>query len=78
MVPLKLFNLILGELGPAFLKQGIWLDGKILEDFFKNQSNDFWAGCKVAGVDGERVDLGKLPGINWVNEQVFLQLQKIF
>ncbi|MBW1863527.1 MAG: hypothetical protein JRJ02_14325, partial [Deltaproteobacteria bacterium] len=50
MVFLKLFNLLLGELGPDFLKRGIWLDGKILEDFFKGQSNDFWAGCKAAGV----------------------------
>ena len=76
MVFLKLFNLLLGELGPAFLKRGIWLDGKVLEDFFKGQSNDFWAGCKAAGVDGEKVDPGKLPGINWGNEQVFLQVQE--
>jgi len=73
---LKLFNLLLGELGPAFLKQGIWLDGKILEDFFKSQSNDFWAGCKSARLNGERIDPDRLPGMNWANEQVFLQVQE--
>ena len=73
---LKLFNLLLGELGPAFLKRGIWLDGKILDDFFKGQSGDFWAGCKAASLNGEGIDPDKLPGINLTNEQVFLQVQK--
>jgi hypothetical protein len=76
MVFVKLFNLLLGELGPAFLKRGIYLDGKILEDFFKGRSNDFWAGCKAASLNGEEIDLDKLPGMNLTNEQVFLQVQE--
>ena len=76
MVFVKLFNLLLGELGPAFLKRGIYLDGKILEDFFKGRSNDFRAGCKAASLNGEEIDLDKLPGMNLTNEQVFLQVQE--
>ena len=78
IVFLKLFNLLLKELGPTFLKKGVWINGEDLSAFFRGQPDDFWAGCKAASLNGERVDLDKLPEINWANEQVFLQLQKIF
>ena len=74
MVSLKLFNILLRELGPAFLNRGIWVKGKDLEDLFKRQSTDFWAGCKVAKVDGEKVDLHKLSEIEWTDEEVYLQV----
>ena len=76
MVFLKLFNLLLRELGPHFLKRGIWVDGKILEDFFKSQSDDFRAGCRSARLDGERIEPDKLSDIKLMNEKVFLQLQE--
>ncbi|MEE9609677.1 MAG: hypothetical protein V3W19_00415 [Desulfatiglandales bacterium] len=73
MISLKLFNILLKELGPPFLKRGIWVNGKDLEDFIKRQSDHFWEGCKAAHVDGEKIDLGKLPQIEWPDQQVYLQ-----
>lgn len=75
MILLKLFNLILKELGPAFLKQGIWINGKDISDFFIRQPDDFWAGCKAAKVDGEKFDLDKLIEITCADNHVFLQLK---
>jgi hypothetical protein len=75
MISLKLFNIVLKEVGPAFLKRGIWINGKDLEDFVKRQSDDFWSGCKAAQVDGEKIDSGKLPQVEWPNQQVYLQVE---
>jgi len=75
MILLKLFNLILKELGPAFLKQGIRINGKDLSDFFIRQSDDFWAGCKAARVDGKEFDLDKLLEIKYADRYVFLKLK---
>ena len=33
-VKLKLFNLLLGEIGPLFLARGIWVSGRALRPFF--------------------------------------------
>ena len=77
MILLKLFNLILKELGPIFLKKGVWINGKDISDFFTRQSDDFWTGCKAAKVDGKKIDLDKLLDITWVNKHVFLQLMPL-
>ena len=74
IILLKLFNLILKDLGPAFLKKGVWINGKDLSNFFSIQSDDFWKGCKEAKVDGKNIDLDKLLDITWVNKHVFLKL----
>ena len=74
-VSLKLFNILLREIGPTFLKKGLWIQGKDLADFLKRQSDDFWAGCKKAHLDGETLDLNRLSGNEWADRQVFLQLR---
>ncbi|MEK6193338.1 MAG: hypothetical protein N2F24_03790, partial [Deltaproteobacteria bacterium] len=40
-VTVKLFNMVLKELGPDFLKQGIWVDGGRVKDFIKSQPQAF-------------------------------------
>jgi hypothetical protein len=77
MILLKLFNLILKELGPTFLKQGVWINGKDISDFFTRQSDDFWTGCKAANIDGKKFDLDKLLDITWADKHVFLQLMPL-
>lgn len=75
VVSMKLFNLLLKEMGPIFLKNGVWIEGKDLEDFIKRQPDDFWAGCKKASLDGKEVDLKELSGLKWKDRDVFLQLR---
>jgi hypothetical protein len=41
MVRVKLFNLVLGELGPGFLQRGILLSGAELAAFFREQPEAF-------------------------------------
>jgi len=75
VIILKLFNLTLKELGPTFLKRGVWIDGGDLSDFFKRQPDDFWSAFKAARVDGKKFDLEKIPEIRLADRYVLLQLR---
>ncbi len=43
---LKLFNVLVPELGPHFLAKGIWLEGKDLNRFLEGLEKNFWEGCR--------------------------------
>ncbi|HEY6871853.1 MAG TPA: hypothetical protein VI298_03885 [Geobacteraceae bacterium] len=55
MVRIKLFNMLLRELGPPFLARGIFLNQSDLADFFRTMSDHFRRGCSEARVNGMRV-----------------------
>jgi hypothetical protein len=74
-VMIKLFNLVALELGPLFLKQGIWIDGKNLVNFFQRVPDFFWDGCLTAEIDGISQDVRKIPLMEWREQQVFLKLK---
>jgi len=73
-VMLKLFNLVALELGPMFLKQGIWIDGKNLENFFQRVPDSFWDGCLTAEIDGISQNVRKISLMEWKQKLVFLKL----
>ncbi|MBW2603449.1 MAG: hypothetical protein JRE28_03895 [Deltaproteobacteria bacterium] len=72
---LKLFNLVALELGPIFLKQGIRINGKNLENFFRRVPDFFWDGCLTAKIDGTSQDVRKISLMEWSYSQVFLKLE---
>jgi hypothetical protein len=74
-VMLKLFNLVALELGPMFLKQGIWVGGKNLKNFFQRVPDFFWDGCLTAEIDGSSLDVRKMSLMEWKQKQVFLKLK---
>jgi hypothetical protein len=51
-VTVKLFNMVLKELGPGFLKQGIWVDGGRVKDFIKSQPQAFRRHIQALPLDG--------------------------
>jgi hypothetical protein len=55
-IRIKLFNLLLSELGPTILRQGILLPGSVLRAFFAGQQEDFWKDCRKALLNGQPVD----------------------
>ncbi len=74
IIGLKLFNLLVGELGPPILEKGILLPGKDLEFFFRELPDDFWAKCREARVDGKAVDCESLREIGEFSRAPFLRL----
>jgi hypothetical protein len=75
MVSLKIFNILLKEMGPAFLKKGIWIRGKDLQNFIEGHSDSFWTRCKKATLDGKEIELNKVPEMKWAGKDVFLYLK---
>ena len=75
MVILKLFNLLLNELGPTFLKEGVLVRGEDLKSLLMSLPEEFWTGCKGAKVDGQEVDPGYLLGMKWLGRYELVMLR---
>ena len=54
-VRVKLFNLLLPELGPGFLYRGINISATELYEFMKGRTDSFWQGCNSAFLDNHPV-----------------------
>ena len=52
-ITLKLFNLLVKELGPILLEHGIRIQTKDWEDLVQRQPETFWAECKRIRVNGQ-------------------------
>ena len=66
LVVLKLFNLLVDELGPLFLRTGIYVGGGDLKDLIQCLTEEFWAGCKTAHLDGQEVGCNRLRRLTWL------------
>jgi hypothetical protein len=55
-VSIKLFNLLMAELGPGLLRQGVLINAADLADFFAERSQEFGQGCS-ATLDDKAIDV---------------------
>ena len=76
MITLKLFNLVLRELAPLFLKRGIWIGRKALRDFLSGQPREFWTNCKEVRSNGHPIAPEKVSELQWSDavEYIFLSV----
>lgn len=65
-VRVKLFNLLMDELGPGLFKKGVFIESSIVRDFLKGQSEDFWRDCRRITLDGKPLVFGELPDSEWL------------
>lgn len=75
VVFLKIFNLLLKDLGPAFLEKGIWMDGREIHAFFQKQPNDFWNGFISSRVNEKDITREELLNVKWPDRLVFLKIR---
>lgn len=73
-VQLKLFNVLMDELGPDFLRKGILVKSSDLIDFLKGQSPDFWQRCKNILIDGKPAEPGLFEDNAWVSRHDWVHL----
>ena len=66
-VHLKLFNLLMKELGPDLLSKGIYLKSSHLAGFLSGQPLEFWQGCKEILLNGKPVRPDFLEKENWLS-----------
>jgi hypothetical protein len=55
MILVKLFNLMLTDLGPEFLNRGVIMTPSDLADFFLHKPDFNWQGCNEVFIDGKPV-----------------------
>ena len=56
-IVLKLFNLLVPELGPHLLAQGVRLKGEELNRFLGGLPKDFWDECREVVMNGLKIDV---------------------
>jgi hypothetical protein len=59
-VQIKLYNLLMKELGALFLMKGIYISSSDLAGFLSNQPESFWMGCKGILLDNEPLSMDVL------------------
>ena len=53
---LKLFNILVPELGPQLLAKGIWMQGEDLNRFLGGLATDFWDECREVVKNGKKIE----------------------
>ena len=78
VIVIKLFNLIIRELGPTFLNRGIGIRKSDLKKFFDRQSERFWEGCRSVRLDGREMTTARLRQRDWTHgsEAIVLQVDR--
>ena len=74
-VTIKLFNLIVREIGPLFLEHGVCVKGEDFFDIVARNENVFMVGCKKTVKDGNDTVPEKLMEVEWEDKQVLLQIK---
>ena len=76
-VGIKLFNLMMAELGPGLLRQGVLVKTADLTDLLAERSQEFRRGCIIT-LDGKPIDIGMLEGRSELagKDRVFLTVAR--
>ena len=74
-IVLKLFNVIVKELGPGFLEKGIWLEGEKLQKFLTRHSEELTMHETSGDMNGEPADIHGLLKVDWKTHLVFLRVK---
>jgi hypothetical protein len=73
LLRVKVFNLLMADLGPLFLERGIYVPSGELELFFAAEPDRFFDGIKGAALDGRSVQpsslrrAGTIGGCGWTH-----------
>jgi hypothetical protein len=57
-IRLKLFNLIMTDIGPTLLERGIYIPAHNIREFFKSLEDRFFESILISSIDGQPVDAG--------------------
>jgi len=73
-VTVKLFNLILKELGPFFLEAGVWLKGETIQAFFAGQTGSLVDKIQSVFWNGQEKVPGGILEIEWSDDPVYIKI----
>jgi len=73
-VTVKLFNMILKELGPFFLEAGVWLKGETIQAFFTDRASSLAGTIQSVFLNGREVAPNAILTIEWQEEPVHIKI----
>jgi hypothetical protein len=74
-ITLKLFNLLISEMGPLFLERGIWVSSHVLRDFFGMHQTDVHRIFKKIKKDGIDLTPNQITDLDWITPDARFFLQ---
>jgi hypothetical protein len=74
-ITLKLWNLVVKELGPTFLQNGILLEGEALQEFIERRLDDLKIKCLAVELNDKPVEIDSFRKVDWKTKLVFLQVK---
>jgi hypothetical protein len=74
-ITLKLFNLLVSEIGPSFLARGIWVNGRDLFDCLQPHLAEFDTIVVTIKEDNKEIDPQQITDMQWIkpDTRIFLQ-----
>ena len=73
-ITVKLFNMILKELGPFFLETGVWLKGETIQAFFANRFNSLAGDIQSVLLNGREIAPEALLEIGGQEVPVYIKI----
>jgi hypothetical protein len=67
LIKVKIFNLLMSELGPGLLQRGVIISSEDCIRLFAGESQEFWQGCRQISLDGEPLAAGELLDAEWLS-----------
>jgi hypothetical protein len=77
-IVLKVFNLLLEELVPPFLEQGVWLEKEDWRDFGERVSPEFWTSLQEGTINGRKASLEEIRNPRFPAEGSVIFLTVLF
>ncbi len=74
MVTLKLFNLLVSEMGPNFLERGIWLKIGIIKTIIEEEKASLQTVFKKIIIDGREIGTEELDLLKWHDSQELIHV----
>jgi len=72
---LKLWNLVVKELGPTFLERGIWIEAAEMRSFIERHWDTLKTGIRQIKINSKAAEAQTLEKANWQTNQVLLQVK---
>jgi len=72
---MKLFNLLISEMGPLFLEHGIWVNGHVLREFLGMHQADVHTMFKELKKDGIDIPPYRIADLAWITHDARFFLQ---
>ena len=73
-ITLKLWNLVVKEIGPTFLERGIWIETEECKSFIERHSEELKTGSVSAELEDNSIEADHLQDITWKGNLVFLKI----